>query len=121
MAVWILHELCGCIFTSRRRVKIQLKSAISSHIAFPLINNSEYYSDFDLVIVLHDAHVHSEHILCTGIETMDEQQITREEQGVARHREQQRERRARARARAEETPEQREQRLARRREQDRKL
>ena len=41
----------------------------------------------------------------------------REEQGVARHREQQRERRARARA--EEMPEQKEQRMARRREQDR--
>ena len=46
---------------------------------------------------------------------MDEQQI-REEQGLARRREQQRERRGRARA--EETPEQREQRVARRRQQD---
>ena len=48
---------------------------------------------------------------------MDEQQIIREEQGVAQHREQQRERQARARV--EETPEQREHRVARRREQDR--
>ena len=50
-------------------------------------------------------------------ETMDEQQIIREEQGVARRREQDRERRARAGV--EETPEQREQRVAQCREQDR--
>ena len=47
---------------------------------------------------------------------MDEQQIIGEEQGVARRWEQQRERRAKARP--GETPEQRQQRVARRREQD---
>ena len=34
-AIWLdIARVCGRIFTSRRRVKIQHKSAISSHIAF---------------------------------------------------------------------------------------
>ena len=67
---------------------------------------------------MHDVYVYSEHVQCRGIEAMDEQQRIREEQGVARLRKQQREHQARARV--EETPKQREQRVARHREQDRK-
>ena len=34
-AIWLdIARVCGRIFTSRRQVKIQHKSAISSHIAF---------------------------------------------------------------------------------------
>ena len=37
-AIWLdIARVCVCIFTSRRRVKIQHKSAISSHIAFSTI------------------------------------------------------------------------------------
>ena len=37
-AMWLdIARVCGRIFTSRRRVKIQHKSAISSHIAFSCI------------------------------------------------------------------------------------